>query len=349
MGRPLEKEEKSNNIFYNKSFYALGLDVGGTRLKAAIVDTYGKLYFPKEVPTEREVKRIINQILKVINALLMEGEKEGFRDKILGIGIGVTGQVDFSRGRIIGGIKDKLLGWIGTPLREVIEKEVDMPVLIDNDGKVAALAEYYFGGHGKLKSLVCLTLGTGVGGGIVINGEIYRGAKVAGEIGHMTINFEGPLCGCGHRGCLEAYVSSSALISYTRKLLSGRQESKIYELCKGDLKEITPEIIARAAKEGDPVALKAIRIMGKYLGIGLANIVNVLNPEVIVISGGLSKLGELLLEPAKEALREYSFGVSANYTKVVLSSLGSYAGVIGAATLVFLYFHALIKGGEFKK
>ena len=173
MGRPLKKDKKSNNIFCNRSSYALGLDVGGTRLKAAVVDTYGKLHFPKEVPTEREVKGVINQILKVINALLMKSEKEGFRDKVLGIGIGVTGQVDFSKGRIIGGIKDKLLGWIGTPLREVIEKEVNMPVLIDNDGKVAALAEYYFGGHGKLKSLVCLTLGTGVGGGIIIDGKIY--------------------------------------------------------------------------------------------------------------------------------------------------------------------------------
>lgn len=315
--------------------YAIGIDAGATKLKAGIVDSRGKLYFPNDIPTNH--KQIMAQILNMVRSILEHAKKSPkIRKSILGVGIGVCGQVDFSEGKVIAGMPEKIPRWIGTPVKTIVEREFDMPVVVDNDGKVATLAEFLFGDYTDFKNLVCITIGTGVGSGLIINGKPHKPNKgAAGEIGHVTINFEGPMCGCGHRGCLEEYISNSALVNYARRQLNQGVKSRLFDLCDGQLDRLTPELVGRAASEGDSVAKSAIDIMANYLGIGLANVANILGPDLIVIGGGMAQLGDLLLKSVQEALRKHSFGVCAENTRIVLSSLGPYAGVIGAGALVF--------------
>jgi len=329
------KRDKPKGGEVESLLYAICIDVGATKLKSGIVDSRGKLYFSKDILTNH--KQTMAQILNVIRSVLGRAKKSPkMRESILGIGIGVGGQVDFLEGRVIAGMPEKIPGWIGTPVKAIVEREFDLPVVVDNDGKVATLAESLFGNYGVFKDLVCVTVGSGVGSGLVIGGKIHRPARgAAGEMGHITINFRGPLCGCGNRGCLEAYVSNSALVDYARRQIDQGQKSQLNDFCNGQLDRLTPELVGKAASEGDSVAKCAIDTMANYLGIGLANIANTLGPDIIVIGGGMARLGNLFLKPVQEALKKYSFGICAKNTRIVLSSLGPYAGVIGAGALLF--------------
>lgn len=320
-----------------ETHYSIGLDVGGSRIKAGIVGSDGTIHYKITVNTGRSGKEVVKQVLRIINDLLSKAKTNKSVEMIHGIGIGVTGQVDFKTGTIIAGLEDKIPGWIGTPLKSIVEEKYDLPVLIENDGKVAALAEMFFGGHGEFKDMVCLTLGSGVGGGIIINGELHRPSKgAAGELGHIIINAD-DLDKPGYFGRLESYVSSNALIRYAYEEVVKRRSGFLYDRCGLEKSCITPELIKEAALKGDKAALKAIDKMAFYLGSGLASIAAFLGPDIIVLAGGLTNLGDLLLNPTVKYMRKYAFGITAKYTRVVLSKLGFFSGVLGAAALIFHY------------
>ncbi|MCC6004122.1 MAG: ROK family protein [Thermofilum sp.] len=322
----------------SENTYAIGVDVGGSRIKAGIVRYDGTVYYKVNVPTGKSGEEVVSQILKILSDLLEKfNENKSFEVSPKGIGLGVTGQVDFSTGTIIAGLEDKIPGWIGTPLKKIIGEKFDLPVLVDNDGKVAALAELYFGGHGEFKDMVCLTLGSGVGSGIIIDGKLHRPRRgAAGELGHIIINAD-ELEVPGYYGRLESYVSSKALIRYALSELRKTKRGVLYEKLRGNAENITPELIKEAALMGDEVALKAIDKVAFYLGTGLATIAAFLAPDIIVLAGGLANFGDLLLTPTITYMKKYSFGVTARYTKVTISRLGDFSGVLGAAALIFHY------------
>jgi len=326
----------------SEEHYAIGLDIGGARIKAGLVSSKGSIYLRIVKNTGKSGAEVVKQALEIIYQLLKAScNDRNLQERISGIGVGVTGQVDFATGKIIAGLEDKIPGWIGTPLKDIISEKYNLPVLVDNDGKVATLAEMLYGAHGAFKDMVVLTLGSGVGGGLVINGELHRPSRgAAGEIGHIIVNaadLEKP----GYWGRLESYVSSTALTEYAYEELLKRREGFIYEKCGTNKNCITPVIVKEAALNGDAVALAAIDRMAFYLGTGLASIAALLAPDIIVLAGGLSNLGDLLLRPTIEYMRRYSFGITSKYTRVVLSRLGDFSGVLGAAALVFYYILGL--------
>ena len=318
------------------SFHVIGADVGGTHIKGGIVDARGHLKTKETLKTDAKggSEKILAALRELIVALQGIAGKEGIT--IVGVGIGVTGQVDFRSGAIVGGIAGKIPGWIGTPVKDLIQKEVGLPVVVDNDGNVSALAEHRVGAGLGTSSMASITIGTGIGGGLILDGKLFRGsAGVASELGHWCIDIDGPLCDCGIRGCLEAYVSGSAMIRMVLKRLSKGQETSILRLANNRHDEINPEIVGLAAREGDKLAIAVIEEISRTLGVGLANIVNVLCPEVIVIGGGVAQLGELLFERVRIYTAEWVFGVAINALRILPSKLGPHAGVIGAALLAF--------------
>ena len=216
----------------------------------------------------------------------------------------------------------------------MIEDEFHIPTRIDNDVRCAALGELKFGAGRGCENFVCITVGTGIGSGLVINGKVVRGAaNAAGEIGHIKLQMEdGPLCGCGDSGCLEAFASGPSIVAMAQEYLKGGKSAKFRELA-GD-GEITPYIVAKAAEAGDPVAKRIFEKMGYYIGMGLTSVINLLNPEKIIIGGGVAECGELLLEPIRRTINERTMKVQREAVEIVPAELGNSAGVIGASMLV---------------
>ena len=216
-----------------------------------------------------------------------------------------------------------------------MQKEFNVPVKVDNDVRCAALAELNFGAGIGCKNLICITVGTGIGSGIIINGKIVRGASnAAGEIGHIKLKMhDGLLCGCGDRGCLEAYASGPSIVAMAKEYVLGGKSAKFREIA-GSVDAITPAIVAQAANEGDSVAKKIFEITGEYIGIGLTSVVNLLNPEKIVIGGGVADAGDILLEPLRKTLKSRTMPIQGAAVEVVPAQLGNTAGIIGSSLLI---------------
>lgn len=245
--------------------------------------------------------------------------------KIIGIGVGFPGPLDAQEGIVFN--PPNLKGWLNVPLRQILEGELGRPVVLENDANAAALGEYWRGAGRGVRSLVCLTLGTGIGGGIVLEGKVWHGARgIAGEIGHTTVIRGGRRCGCGNRGCLEAYGSSHGIITSMKELL-GKDGAKA---------QITMEEINARVVAGDRKAQRVIRDAGIILGIAIANIANVLNPEVVVLAGGVSNLGDYLFNPIREEVKKRALPKAVEGLKIAKAELGDNAGVIGAARSVLL-------------
>lgn len=211
-----------------------------------------------------------------------------------------------------------------------------MLIVVDNDGNVSAIAEHRVGAGVGTDSMVSITIGTGIGSGLIIGGKLVRGVSgFAGEIGHMSINHEGPICDCGNRGCLEAYVSGPAMIRMILDGIKKKDEISILRLVNNDVAAISPRTIGLAARQGDKLALAVIEKTSHYLGVGLANLVNILRPEAIVIGGGIAQLQNLLFDRVRRVTAERIFGVASDELRILPSKLGPHAGVIGAALLAF--------------
>ncbi len=308
----------------------IGIDVGGTNIKIALVDEGGKIIYSNSVPTYAKMgyEYTVNNIKQSIRDLM----KETGETKIEGIGFDFPGQVDYKTGIVK--LAPNIPGWVNVPIAQMIEEEFHIPTRIDNDVRCAALGELKFGAGQGCENFVCITVGTGIGSGLVINGKLVRGASnAAGEIGHIKLQIEdGPLCGCGDYGCLEANASGPAIVAMAQDYLKGGKSAKFAEMASDG--EITPYIVAKAAEAGDPIAKRIFEIMGYRIGMGLTSVVNLLNPEKIIVGGGVAECGDLLLEPIRQTIKKRAMVVAGSAVQIVPAQLGNSAGVIGASMLI---------------
>ncbi len=312
--------------------YRIGVDIGGTNIKIALVDFEGKIIYSNTTPTRAEMgfEAGVANIKQAIKDLMQETKESA--KTIEAIGFGLPGQIDYKAGMVKN--LPNIPGWINIPLGKLIEDEFEIPTKLDNDVRCAALGELNFGAGKGCENLICITIGTGIGSGIVLNGKLVRGASnAAGEIGHikMTLN-KGPLCGCGDHGCFEAYASGPSIVSMAKEFISGGKSAKYKEMATDGI--ITPYIVAQAALQGDAVSLQIFKQMGEIIGIGLASIVNLLNPEKIIIGGGVADAGEILLEPIRKTIEDRAMPIQKEAVKVVPAQLANAAGVIGASLLI---------------
>lgn len=312
----------------------IGIDVGGTNVKIALVDDNGKIIYSNSVPTYAKMgyEYTVNNIKQAIKDLMKETNTTP--SDIEGIGFDFPGQVDCKTGVVK--LAPNIPGWINVPIAQMIEDEFHIPTRIDNDVRCAALGELKFGAGRGCENFICITVGTGIGSGIVINGKVVRGAtNAAGELGHIKLQMNGgPICGCGDTGCLEAFASGPAIVAMAQEYIKGGKSTKFREMAAVEGGEITPYMVAKAAEEGDPVAKRIFEIVGEYIGIGLTSVINLLNPERVIIGGGVAESGELLLGPIRKTIKERAMVVAGNAVEIVPAQLGNSAGVIGASMLI---------------
>ncbi len=313
----------------------IGVDVGGTNIRAGLVGARGRVYHRDKRPTPREGEagEIVAAIVASIEAMLSKPKVT--RKKITGIGVAAPGPLNTKTGVIMN--PPNLPSWRDLPLKKILEKELKIPVDLENDANAAAVGEHWIGAGKNADSMIMITLGTGVGGGLIIGGKLWHGASdVAGEIGHTTIDPEGMRCACGNKGCLEVYVSATGIAERMRSVLDQGGESAVVEMLNGDRSKLTSELIYEAAEEGDLLARLTLEDTGVYLGIGVANLVNVFNPELVVVGGGVTRAGRLLFDPMKAEANKRSFQAAAKAVEIVPGELGDDAGIIGAARTVML-------------
>jgi glucokinase len=307
---------------------AVGIDVGGTKIAGGVVDERGRILATARRDSPATDTEAIERAIEDVVA-----ELRGSHD-VTAVGVGAAGFVDSARSTVLFAPN---LAWRDEPLRADLEARIDLPVVIENDANAAAWGEFTFGAGEDAADSLLVTVGTGVGGGIVLDGQLHRGAfGVAAEIGHMRVVPDGRLCGCGNRGCWEQYASGSALVRDTRE--QSRQGSLIartlVDRAGGDVEAITGPLITEAAREGDEFAREQLASLGRWLGEGIASMAAVLDPAVVVIGGGVSEAGDLLLDPVRAHFRANLTG--RHYRpelEVRAALLGNKAGMIGAADL----------------
>lgn len=315
--------------------YVIAIDLGGTNIKIAVIKNDNKIIKKLSVPTKsyKDKGALIDGLAQLCAKIISEARLK--KTEIAGIGIGAPGLIDSKRGIINQLVNIK--GFKDVPLKKLIEKKTGISTFLDNDVNVMTLGELYYGAGRGAKNLLCVTLGTGVGGGIVIDGKLYRGSSLsAGEIGHMPLNEEGPKCNCGGFGCMEKYVGNKYIAAMAIQKIKKAKRGLVLKLAKGNLRRITPEVISLAAKKGDKLARAVWKEIGGHLGVTLAGVINLLNPEMIVIGGGVAGAGRFLFEAARRTVRERAMEAPARAVKIVKAKLGNEAGLIGAAVLVRL-------------
>ncbi|MEK6337226.1 MAG: ROK family protein [Acidobacteriota bacterium] len=305
----------------------IAADLGGTHLRVATVDEGGRIHFRLKQNTPRaETPEVIVDAL--VSAARTCEEQSPDAD-VRAVSVVIPGLVNVATGVIVR--VPNVGGLDGFQIVEVLRQRLGRPVILENDANAAAVGEMWQGaGRGK-RTLVCLTLGTGVGGGIILDGKLWRGVTdTAGEIGHSSVEVFGPPCNCGSRGCLEVYASATGIVRMTREALSKHPHSILREKA-----ELTAKEVYRAGVQGDELALEVFHRMGMYLGVGLANLVNILNPELIVIGGGVAGGWDLFAKDMNEQIATRAFPVPARHVKVVPAECGDDAGLLGAAWLGF--------------
>ncbi|WP_298328410.1 ROK family glucokinase [Haloactinopolyspora sp.] len=308
----------------------IGIDIGGTKVAAGVVDVDGQVIdrARRETPSKSKSAQVVEDTIADIVAELAG------RHHVLAVGIGAAGFVDGTQSSVLFAPH---LAWRNEPLRDAVRKRVGLPVVVDNDANAAAWAECRFGAAQGESHVVCVTLGTGIGGALVLDGVLHRGRfGVAGEFGHMVVVPGGHRCECGNRGCWEQYASGNALVREARELVVNGSPvgHRIAEACGGDYRRITGPMISDLAREGDPAAVELLEEVGHWLGTGLANLAAALDPGLFVIGGGVSDVGELMLAPATASLRRSLTGRGFRpEAGVVRAALGNEAGLIGAADL----------------
>lgn len=312
--------------------WLVGVDLGGTTVKIAFITDSGDIVHKWEIPTDKSERgnKIPSHIARAIDEKLMEiGETKG---KLSGIGIGAPGPVNDADGSIHVAVN---LGWRNFPLRDRLSLETALPVVVDNDANTAAIGEMWKGAGEGANDLLCVTLGTGVGGGVIANGEIVHGVNgAAGEIGHITsVVEEGALCNCGKSGCLETVASATGVVCLAIGALTSTETPSTLRDVYNETNELTAKLIFEAAKARDELAVNVVNELAFHLGFSLANMANVLNPEKIVIGGGVSKAGDILLNPVREQFHRFAFPRVAEGAELIIATLGNDAGVIGAAWL----------------
>ncbi len=324
-----EKEKMKRNL-------AIGIDIGATTIKGGVVDIVeSKILSQQKVDTF--ALRGPSAVLQQLNVIIKELMLEYRYDEFTGIGIGAPGIVENDNSTVKN--PPNFTDWTEVNLGEVIKKEFNLPVVVENDANAAALGEAKFGAGIDYQNFLFVIWGTGVGGGIILDNKIYRGPfGGAGEIGHTTIDYNGPLCNCGNRGCIESYIGQRYLSERTRQKLEQlpkeAPQSKIIQLVKGNLGLIEPYIISVAAEQDDPFAKEILSEAGNLLGVAIASILNVLDLRIVVVGGGISAAGEYVFNAITKSVRSRVLTSIKPDVKVIPAKLGNTAGVFGAASLV---------------
>ena len=309
----------------------IGIDVGGTGIQVGVVDKEGRILQKGSIVTRTDLP-FTEQVAQMAACALETLQRSGHTlDELESVGAGVPGVADYRTGVIPFCTN---MGWHDVPFRSELQKHIDKPIFIDNDATVAGLAESVAGVSAGTSSSVFITLGTGVGGSIIINGRVWSGAHgVGSEIGHMILELDGEPCTCGNKGCLERYCSATAIIRMAREAIARHPDSLITTLCDGKPEKINAKMVFDAARESDPIAVKVFRRYISCLAQAIASIVQFLDPEVIVLGGGVSKAGAFLLDAVRAEVPKYILYKTLPYARIELAKLGPDAGIIGAAML----------------
>lgn len=309
----------------------LGIDIGGTNIGAGLVDEDLNIIYKIEVPTEtnRGYDFVQVKIIKIIEDMIKKANK--LHKKLDSIGIGIPGLADKTGDYVISCTN---LNWNNVPLGKNLREIFNFPINIENDATLAGIAESAKGVSKGYKNSVCLTIGTGIGGGIIINNKVYSGSHgIGSEIGHMIVGENFYNCNCGNNGCLETFASSTAILKYTiNEIEKGEVDTLILKKVDS-VEEIDTRLIFQCAKMGDGLSLKAVDRMAKYLSIGIVNIINILDPDIIAIGGGVAKAGDFLLDKINKFIPNYILFKDHGHGKVMISTLGNDAGIIGASML----------------
>lgn len=312
----------------------LALDLGGTKIVTALVTRGGDILSRETRLTLAEEGResVIDRIFSSFDHLL---SVEGIMTRQLhSISLASAGVIDIENGIVTS--SPRLPGWQAVPLRRIIEEKYHVTTYLINDANAAALGEHRYGAGRGASNLIYITVSTGIGAGIIINGQLYSGASGgAGEIGHTTISVNGPRCNCGNTGCLEVLASGTAIAEEAIRRIHQGERTSLKDIVGDKMASITAEMVSAAAMEGDSLAGDIIRQASVYLGIGIVNLVNLFNPEVIIIGGGLSKIGDPLFDLVRSAVRERAFNLSGRAVQIVSAQLGDDSGVLGAAVFAF--------------
>ena len=306
---------------------AIGIDIGGTKVAAGVVDEDGAVLARARRRTpSRDPAHLVDVVGEIVRQLLAEHD-------VACLGVGAAGWVDVERRNVLFAPN---LAWRDTPLRDEIAEKVDLPVVVENDANAAAWGEFRYGAGAGARDVIVVTIGTGIGGGIILNGQLYRGTfGIAGEPGHMRVVPGGRLCGCGNHGCWEQYCSGTALVRAAQEIATQRpQDGQRLLQIAGDLDAIDGPAVMSAAQEGDPAAVDCFQEIGRWLGQGLADLAAILDPGRFVVGGGVADAGELLLSPARDTFASVLSGRGHRpVAEIVGAKLGSEAGLIGAADL----------------
>lgn len=310
-----------------------GIDIGGTKISLILATVLGKIIHSRTLATRTgkvEARLCVNEMVHALKDMLRQkGIRKG---GLMGIGVGIPGPVNTEKGNVPW--SPNLRGWEGIPLRQILNRQFSVPVFLDNDANAAGFGEKIFGAGKQTRDFVYITASTGIGGGLVLGGKIHRGASFCGgEVGHITVVPDGNLCKCGKRGCLEAYASGTAIGKMARAKLERGGKSRLRKMVKR-LEQITGETVTQAAFSGDPFAIKILREAGRYLGIGLAVVMNILNPEMIVLGGGVIKAGDYIWKPMMASAKREAWPAAFKACRVLKTALGAHAGNLGAAALV---------------
>ncbi len=312
----------------------LGVDLGGSKILTAVINRQGEIQSRdhRVTPAAKGPEAVIQAMLESIKRAIGQA---GINSAELGaICIGAPGLSNPETGVVF--TSPNLPRWENVPLKDIIEKKVGVQTFLTNDANAAALGEMYFGAAKSARNFIYVTISTGIGGGIIIGGEIYAGSLgTAGEIGHMTVAANGPKCNCGNTGCWETLASGTALAREAKAHIKAGAKTSILEHAGGDIAKVTAENIHRAALKGDALAKELIAQVSYYIGVGLANLINIFNPELIIIGGGLSNIGDMLLEPAYKVAGERAYRVAFDSVRFARPELGRNSGVIGAAAYAF--------------
>ena len=310
---------------------AAGVDLGGTKIYTLVATADGEVLGEDRRPTQAQegpdavIGRVVDSVRRAM------GQAGAGKDDVVGVGLSTPGPCDPERGVV--SEAPNLAGWRNIPLAQIAGEALEMPALIEHDAAAACYGEYRFGAGQGFRHIIYVTLGTGVGGGFIIDGRIYHGATgAAGEVGHLILDENGPACTCGNRGCVEAFATGPAIAREATEAVHAGRSPLLAELAGGD--QMTAELVHQAAQQGDEAAREVIERAGHYLGLGLVGVLNSFNPQCLILGGGLLGLGDLYLEPALRAVRQGAFKQILTDVTITRAKLGNRAGSLGAAALI---------------
>jgi glucokinase len=317
----------------SKGEYVVGVDLGGTKILAGVFKRSLECIGSSKLSTksQRGVDAVVERIARCVQDAVDEADLN--LKQVAGIGIGAPGAVDFAEGKVI--FAPNMEGWKDVPLKKDLEKHLGVPVFVENDGNICALGVHAAELKAKPKSLIGIFVGTGIGGGLIVNGDLYSGFNhTAGEIGHMVLDLNGPKCGCGNKGCFEALASRTAIFQQIKAGIKDGEKTILTEMLGDDLADLRSGDLRKAIRRGDKFVDKVIESAAEYIGIGIANLVNILGPEVVVLGGGvIEALADEMMSVIVETAQDYAMPGTMKGVEIIASKLGDSAGITGAAVL----------------